>query len=217
MSADVQDDAKDKTASEKLASEKPKPRDPSWYRAFRSLSRATTLLIAVLVVTFTWAFIREIRHISTQPISSWTEDSAADCAVVLTGGPHRIREGIDLLTRHSVQKLIISGVHPQAGWRDILPLWPFYGEIHDSDVILERRSRTTFGNAQQTLPLVEALRCRDLILITSRTHMRRALNTFRAEFPPGYPIVPRAVIAGSVEPGWTEVSIEALKALFYSL
>jgi uncharacterized SAM-binding protein YcdF (DUF218 family) len=189
----------------------------SQYRALRSLSRVTTLFIVVLVLIFTWAFVHEVRRISAQPISSWTEDSSADCAVVLTGGPNRIREGIDLLTRHSVQKLIISGVHPQAGWRDILPLWPFYSGIHDSDVILERRSRTTFGNAQQTLPLVEALRCRDLILITSRTHMSRALSTFRAEFPLGYPIVPRAVFAGSVEPGWAEVSIEAVKALFYSL
>jgi len=169
------------------------------------------------MLIFAWAFVREIQHISAEPISSWIEDSSADCAVVLTGGPNRIREGIDLLTRHSVQKLIISGVHPQAGWRDILPLWPFYGEVHDSDVILERRSRTTFGNAQQTLPLVEALRCRDLILITSRTHIRRALKTFRAEFPQGYPIVPRAVIAGSVEPSWAEVSVEAIKSLFYSL
>jgi uncharacterized SAM-binding protein YcdF (DUF218 family) len=64
--------------------------------------------------------------------------------------------------------------------------------------------------------LVEALRCRDLLLITSRTHMHRALGTFRAEFPQGFSIVPRAVFAASVEPSWGEVGNEALKSLFYS-
>lgn len=168
-------------------------------------------------MTFLWAFTREMGRIGAQPVTSWNEDLTADCAVVLTGGPNRIREGFDLLTRKSVQKLIISGVHPHAGLRDILPLWPFYGDIREQDVILERRSRTTYGNAQQSLPLVEALRCRDLILITSRTHMRRALKTFHAEFPPQITILPRAVTAASVEPTWSEISTETLKALFYSL
>jgi len=178
-------------------------------------------LLAALFLTvagvFLWAFVHELRQIAAQPVSSWTEDASADCAVVLTGGPNRIREGVDLLTRRAVQKLIISGVHPQAGIRDILPLWPFYGEIREQDVILERRSRTTYGNAQQSLQLVEALRCRDLILITSRTHMRRALATFHAEFPPQITIIPRAVIASSFEPTWAEISTETVKALFYSL
>jgi uncharacterized SAM-binding protein YcdF (DUF218 family) len=171
----------------------------------------------LVVFVFTWAFVREMRLIRHQPISSWTDDSTADCAVVLTGGPNRIREGFDLLARQKVHKLIVSGVHPQAGIRDIMPLWPFYSEIREQDVVLERRSRTTYGNAQQTLQLVEALRCRDLILVTSRTHMRRALATFRAEFPTNMPIIPHAVISGSLEPSWSELTTETLKALFYSL
>lgn len=172
---------------------------------------------AVVFAVFAAAYIRDLRLILQQPITSWTDDVNADCAVVLTGGPNRIREGVDLLARHEVQKLIISGVHPQASFREIFPLWPFYGELHEQDLILERRSQTTYGNAQQTLPLVEALRCRDLVLITSRAHMLRAMNTFKAEFPPGFPIAPRSVIAGSLEPTWSEVATEAAKALFYSV
>jgi uncharacterized SAM-binding protein YcdF (DUF218 family) len=181
--------------------------------AARVLSALAVLFLAV----FVWSYVREIRRVVQQPVSSWTEDTGADCAVVVTGGPNRIREGVDLLARKVVQKLIISGVHPQAGLRDIFALWPFYGELHDQDVILERRSRTTFGNAQQSLPLVEALRCRDLLLITSRTHMQRALKTFRAEFPATIPIIPRAVTSASVEPSWSEIGIEAFKSLFYSV
>ena len=181
-----------------------------------NLGKLTRLSLAVLLAALVWSYVREIRVILQQPLNSWTDDASADCAVVVTGGPNRIREGVDLLARHVVQKLIISGVNPQASFREIFPLWAFYGDLRDQDVILERRSRTTFGNAQQTFPLVEALRCRDLLLITSRTHMHRTLATFRAEFPPGFPIIPRAVVAVSVEPSWAEVGNEALKSLFYS-
>jgi uncharacterized SAM-binding protein YcdF (DUF218 family) len=175
-------------------------------------------LLGVLLSGLAWAFVREARAIRTQGVSSWSEDSLADCAVVVTGGPSRIREGFDLLSRRSVQKLIISGVHPQVELRDIFPLWPYYGELREQDVVLERRSQTTYGNAVQTLPLVEALRCRDLVLITSRLHMRRTVNMFRSEFPQGFPIIPRAVLGqNSVEPGWWELANETLKSLFYDL
>jgi uncharacterized SAM-binding protein YcdF (DUF218 family) len=179
--------------------------------------RTLMSIVGVLVLGFAWAFAHETRLIASQAPTSWIEDQSADCAVVVTGGPSRIREGFDLLERHQVQKLIISGVNPQAEFREIFPLAPYYGEVHERDVILERRSRTTYGNAQQTLPLTEAFRCRDLILITSRAHMYRALKTFRAEFPTGFPILARAVVAGPQDLNWTEVSLEAIKSMFYSL
>jgi hypothetical protein len=148
--------------------------------------------------------------------TSTEEPRAADCAIVLTGGPGRVREGFDLLARKQAQKLIVSGVHPQAELREIFPLWPFYGSVRPEDVALERRSRSTFGNAQQSLPLVEALRCRDAWLVTSRVHMYRALKTFRAEFPPSIRLYPRAVVAGSAEPSWGEIASETGKSIFYS-
>ena len=184
-----------------------------------SLAQAKKIIalgLAVLIIFLTWAFIYQARLILAQPISSWTDDVSADCAVVLTGGPTRIREGFDLLSRKAVRKLIISGVNPQAELHDIFPMWPYYGDLQEQDVVLDRRSRTTYGNAQQTLPLVEALRCRDLVLITSRSHMLRALATFRAEFPATFPIIPRAVVAGSIEPSWTDMTVETLKSMFYS-
>lgn len=176
------------------------------------------LLSLVLAAILGWAFGNEARAILRQPVSVWTEDltQTVDCAVVLTGGPNRVREGIDLLSRKNIHKLIVSGVHPQARFQDIFPLWPYYGDLKESDVILERRSETTFGNAQQSLPLVEALRCSEIVLITSRVHMRRALKTFRAEFPEGFPIIPRAVPGLDEPPGKVEVAWETMKSLFYS-
>ncbi|MEK7355817.1 MAG: YdcF family protein [Bdellovibrionota bacterium] len=168
-------------------------------------------------VSLTIAYVREVKLILAQTVTAWTTDDSADCGVVLTGGPNRIREGLDLLSRKAILKLIISGVHPQANLHEFFPQLPYYGDLHEQDVILERRSETTYGNAQQSLPLVEALHCRDLVLITSRSHMRRALLTFQAEFPRGFPILPRAVSGMSEPPTWDEVGFEALKSLFYSV
>jgi uncharacterized SAM-binding protein YcdF (DUF218 family) len=114
-----------------------------------------------------------------------------------------------------VRKLLISGVYPQAELRDIFPQWPYYGPLSEDDVILEKRSNTTYGNAQQTLPLVEALRCRDLILITSRIHMYRAARIFHAVFPSDFVIYPRAVVAGRYQPEIPDLLLESVKSLFY--
>jgi uncharacterized SAM-binding protein YcdF (DUF218 family) len=174
-------------------------------------------LIFILVVTAGWLFRREKILIASEPISAWTEDHRADCAVVLTGGAGRIREGFDLLAQGQVHKLIISGVHPHATLRDIFPQWPYYGPLRAEDVVLERRSGTTYGNAQQSLPLVEAMRCRSVVLVTSHLHMRRAFQTFRQVYPKEILILTRGVSSGAVPPRLYDLSIEVLKSLFYSL
>lgn len=159
----------------------------------------------------------EVNHVRSQLPTAWLVDHTADCAIVLTGAAGRVREGFDLLSQGNIKKLILSGVFPYSKLRDIFPQWPYYGNINEADVILEKRSSTTYGNAQQTLPLIEALRCRDLVLITDRIHMYRALRTFRAIYPPDIPIYDRATIRGTYESEWSKTLAEALKSLFYSI
>lgn len=153
---------------------------------------------------------------SSEP-SSWTEDQKAGCGIVLTGGRGRVREGFDLLYRHQIRKLIISGVHPQATVYELLPVWPYYGGLREADVILEKRSQTTYGNAQQSLPLVEALQCHDVILITSNLHMARAFKTFRSAFPAEIEIKSHSVVATRLRPSFMDTAMEVSKYLFYSL
>lgn len=182
----------------------------------RWLMVGTLALIAVVALSL--EVVREAGRVRATSLSSWQSGPAtADCAIVLTGGPGRVREGFDLLARKQASRLIISGVNPQAELREIFPLWPFYSGLRAEDVALERRSRSTFGNAQQSLPLVEALRCRDAWLVTSRAHMYRALRTFEAEFPRSVALYPRAVVAGSAEPSFGDVASETAKSLFYSI
>lgn len=156
------------------------------------------------------------RKIDSQEIDSWKSDRRADCAIVLTGGLGRLREGFDLLAQGRVKKLIVSGVHPKSTLKDIFPMMAFYPELNESDIVLEKRSMTTFGNAVQSLSLVEALHCRDVLLVTSQVHMYRALRTFHAIFPSTIDVIPDAVVTPVRERAFYESSLEVVKTLFYS-
>ena len=154
---------------------------------------------------------------SMQTITAWDEDYKADCAVVLTGGAGRIREGLDLLSRGSVQKLIISGVHSKAVLEDIFPQWPFYGNLNKEDVILDKLSRSTYENARQTRKWVQKLKCRNLLLVTSHLHIYRAERVFRKLFPTDYPIHTVAVAPQSSRILVESYIMETFKSLFYSI
>lgn len=192
----------------------------NWHPASGWILRRRIELLSILgivSVILGWRILVEVQAVVKTPNHSWVIDQSADCAVVLTGGSGRVKEGMDLLARRAVRKLIVSGVNPQAEWREIFPNWPYYQDVQESDIVLERRSRTTFGNAQQTLAVVEALGCRDLLVITSQLHLRRALRTFRAEFEDRMPVDGRAVSSGPGDSDSAEVLVEVLKSLFYGL
>lgn len=180
--------------------------------------RLKVLSFSILaLVIFAIAFFKDYGRVTSQPINSWNENLNVDCAVVLTGGSNRVREGLDLLSRGQIKKLIISGVYKEATLREIYPLWPFYGDVKEQDVVLERRSATTYGNAQQSLPIVEALGCRDVAIVTSYLHMYRAFRTFQATYPEQFTLVKYAVNPGRSEVDTWETSTEVIKSIFYSL
>lgn len=174
---------------------------------------ALVLLTGVLA----FKFFDEYKKVKKEPLQSWVKTSTADCAVVLTGGAGRVREGFDLLANQNVKKLVISGVYANARLREIMPVWSFYGNLSENDVVLDRRSETTYGNAQQSLPIVEALKCRDILLVTSRLHMYRSYKTFRATYPENIYIKRHAIIGSRFESSSWEMYFEAMKSLFYSL
>lgn len=181
------------------------------------LSRLALMGLLSLIVGTGYLFWQESQKVlSTEP-TAWFQEQTGDCAVVLTGGPSRVREGFDLLAQGRIRKLIISGVFPGAELREIFPEWPFYGPISEEDVVLEKRSGSTFGNARQSLPLVEALKCRNIILVTSRLHMYRSERIFKSVFPSEIEIIPRAIVAGSLKPSFIDLSLESFKSLFYAI
>ncbi|MEM7646179.1 MAG: YdcF family protein, partial [Pseudomonadota bacterium] len=157
------------------------------------------------------------RKIREFPVTAWSEDHRADCGIVLTGGPSRIADAFDQLYLQRIKKVIISGVNPATQLREIFPQRVFFGGLDRGDIILEKRSLTTYGNALQALPLVEALNCKDVVLMTSKLHMHRAFSTFRAYFPEDIPIYKRATVGKRFQPHWTRVWSETLKTVFYDL
>ncbi|MCK6599101.1 MAG: YdcF family protein [Bdellovibrionaceae bacterium] len=172
------------------------------------------LLVSLVLISL---YFSERKKVSFYFKSNYLEKNKADCGVVLTGGPGRIREGIDLLADKFIKKLVISGVNPSSNFKQIFPLWVYYPEVQEADVILEKRSETTFGNAIQSLPLVEVLKCQDVLLVTSQLHSYRAYRTFRKIFPKNIEIKisPSEVSPESLT--FFDMFQEVLKSLFYSL
>lgn len=168
-------------------------------------------------VGLSYLYYLNIEKVMATPLTSWEVDHQADCAVVLTGERSRIPDGIEQLYLKRVKKLIISGVFPNTHLKDLFPNRFYYGSLDINDVILEKRSLTTYGNAVQSLLLVNALHCRDVVLITSRLHMYRAYRTFRSQFPDEIQIYQRATVGSRLHPHWTKIGLESLKALFYDL
>lgn len=180
------------------------------------LSRSFWVLLLLLGAVL-FRFVGEYKNVQAESVNSWTQFSEADCAVVLTGGAGRVREGFDLLANRRVKKLVVSGVYSSATLREIMPVWTFYGGLSENDVVLERRSETTYGNAQQSLAIVEALKCRDIILITSRLHMYRSYKTFRSTYPENIFIQKYAILGSRFETSQFEILLETAKSFFYSL
>ncbi len=171
----------------------------------------------LLVFVFIFVFYFEFIAVSSVKSTAWTNTHEAECGIVLTGGPGRIREGMDLLANRNIKKLIISGVNPNSEIKEIFPVWVFYPEIDEKDVVLEKRSETTFGNATQSLPLVEILGCQDVLLITSALHMYRSKRTFYKVFPKLIDIKIHALARFSESDSMLDRLQETLKSLFYSL
>ena len=188
-----------------------------WWPTVKKLLRQKSFwIILCLLGLLLFRTFAEYKNVQSEPVSSWKSTVQADCAVVLTGGSGRVREGFDLLANQNIKKLIISGVFQNAQLREIMPTWTFYGNLKEEDVVLERRSETTYGNAQQSLAVIEALKCRDVILVTSRLHMYRSYRTFRSIFPSNIPIYKQAVVSLKYNSSFFDVLNEALKSLFYS-
>lgn len=173
-----------------------------------------------LGVAFVFLFFfiySEMKLVAEFGAPPWDQDQRGDCGVVLTGGPARIAEGFSLLSQKRIKKLIVSGVNPKAKLHEIFPQLLFYGDILSTNIILEKRSKTTYGNAQQSAVLIDALQCKDIILITSQSHSYRAAKTFEAVLPKDYPIYNRPVVYGKRGGHPLDSFEESIKSLFYSI
>lgn len=158
----------------------------------------------------------QFDEIQSEPMNFWVSPTpVGQCGVVLTGAPGRVRESFEILAQRKIQKLIVSGVYKDSQLREIFPYLPFYPEVSESDIILEKKSETTYGNAIQSLVLVESLKCKTVVLMTSQVHMRRAYRIFRSTFPSEIEIHKLSLPNSKTEKNLIDVLIEVFKTLFY--
>lgn len=179
------------------------------------LKKVLYSFIILLIVGF---IVYESHLIASEPENLWgNSTSSADCGVVLTGASGRVREGFEFLAQKRINKLIVSGVYKEAKLNEIFPYSIYYPEVNLNDIYLEKRSETTFGNARHSLSLAEALKCRDVLLITSQVHMHRAYDTFKIIFPEQIILKKLSLPNAKSEEGWTGVLSELIKNIFYYL
>ena len=128
-----------------------------------------------------------------------------------------MREGIEILYQKKIKKLIISGVYQDANYYEIFPYWLYYPELKSQDIILEKRSMTTLGNAYQSIVFVEANQCKDIYLMTSQLHMYRAHKIFRDVFPDSIEIKKITFPNSKAENSILGLATEVVKTLFYNI
>lgn len=172
--------------------------------------------ILFLIFIFCGFIYMQFMQILNEPMNLWSENlPTAQCGVVLTGAPGRVREAFEYLAQKKIQKLIVSGVYKESKMHEIFPYLPFYPEVHTEDILLEKKSETTYGNAQQSLFIVENLKCKDIVLITSQIHMRRAFRIFKSTFPESIEIKKLSLPNSKTEKSRADMWLEVIKSLFY--
>lgn len=158
--------------------------------------------------------------IAAKPLVRWLEGPRPgpealrqhyDVAIVLTGMVHlrrsrpghlefgeaveRILEGISLVKRGIADKLFIVGgsgdpFNRRASEAGLLRTFALEFGLRDEQVLVEEVSRNTYESAVNAAQIIRAGNYRQLVLITSATHMYRAAATFHKQglFPDPYPV-----------------------------
>lgn len=122
-------------------------------------------------------------------------EGKAEGAVVLTGGDGRIGAGLELLSEKRVEKLLISGVHPDVKVKELLAINHEPKELA-AHVDLGFSAQDTLGNADETAEWVQKNKLQSLIIVTAHYHMPRAMIHLGEQLPNvalyPYPIVSKS-------------------------
>ena len=111
-------------------------------------------------------------------------DVRTQAVVVLTGGKGRIERGIAVMRQGGAERMLISGADPAVTRADLARrLGSTARPILRCCVDLGSEAVDTHSNAEETRRWLVGRNFTSLRLVTSDTHMRRALYEFRNELP----------------------------------
>ncbi|HEX8233192.1 MAG TPA: YdcF family protein [Caulobacteraceae bacterium] len=150
-------------------------------------------LALLLILVFAWvagllAFAARIERSTPPP-----ESERAQGIVALTGRSNaRIAEAMQLLEDRKGQRLLISGVNPEATREDIRSVARAPSGLFDCCVDLGFSAADTAGNARETAVWARRYGFKRLIVVTSDYHLPRSLLELKGAMPEaelqGYPV-----------------------------
>jgi uncharacterized SAM-binding protein YcdF (DUF218 family) len=111
------------------------------------------------------------------------------------GAVERILAGITFVQQGRGKRLLVSGgtgslFDQRTKEADLLKTFALQLGLQDDQVLVEADSRNTYENARYTAIMLRTRQWRHVVLITSASHMRRALAAFQKQgiFPHIYPV-----------------------------
>ena len=156
-------------------------RRPLWRRSIGFISGLGVLTAFCLIVFLAIGFVRFANLVNS--MENDVNLAKADGIVVLTGGKNRISTAISLLQENKGSRLLISGVHPDAGRKSIARIANVNRDILDCCVDIDHLAMDTKGNASQTANWAAKNNFSKLIVVTSNYHMPRSLLELRTLMP----------------------------------
>lgn len=121
------------------------------------------------------------------------DDRPTDAIVVLTGAAGRIERGVAMLNKGASSHVLISGVDRDVRPKELAALHGLSTQQMDCCVTLGHEAIDTRSNAIETARWIERHGYRNIRLITSDWHMRRARYELARNVPADVAIVPDAV------------------------
>jgi len=143
--------------------------------------------LGVLVLSFT-----PVTGYLLKPLTMKEEIRPVDAIVVLGGGvnqgryltsesSHRLVRGVQLYHEGKAQKIIFSGGFSQRGGVTegaVLAQEARRMQVPSENILIEKNSRRTHEQAVETKKITNPLRWKSVILVTSYSHMKRAVLCF---------------------------------------
>lgn len=142
-------------------------------------------LAALLVVALIWAvgLLAFAERVDRSTPSRQPEMAEGVVALTGAGSNERIAAAVRLLERGRAERMLVSGVNPEASREDIRNVGRAVRRLYDCCVDLGFEAADTVGNARETAAWSKSLGYDSLIVVTADYHMPRAMLELRGAMP----------------------------------
>lgn len=137
----------------------------------------------------------------------------ADAIIVVTGGRSRLDAAVKLLKSGKGERLLISGVHPDADLDDLRAVTGGDRTLFGCCVDVDYDALDTIGNAQESAKWLRGHKYARAILVTNNYHMPRTLLEMKRVVP-DTEFIPYPVVNTRIDHGSWLTSSEVLRVLF---